>query len=135
MRSSAHTNAEPVDYDEMDWASLTAGTTGKILAEMDPATMDPATVNKLKHLNRLANYGMKTLIKSILNFNAVLFRAVENKALSWQNWEKIEQFHTRHLSSLTVAAATSGVGKTTPASGSGSGSGGQGGTRSKKLSW
>ena len=128
-------NPEPVDYDEMDWASLTAGMTGKMLAEMDPDTMDPATVNKMKHLNRLANYGMKTPIKSILNFNAVLFRAVENKALSWQNWEKIEQFHTRHLSSLTVAAATSGVGKTAPASGSVSGSGGQGGTPSKKPNW
>ena len=75
-------NPEPVDYDEMDWAGLTAGMTGKILAEMDPGSMDVATVNKLKHLNRLANYGMKTPMKSILNFNAVLFRAVENRALS-----------------------------------------------------
>ena len=45
-------NPEPMDYDEMDWAILTAGMTGKILAEMDPTSMDVATVNKLKHLNR-----------------------------------------------------------------------------------
>ena len=67
--------------------------TGKILAEMDPSSMDTATVNKLKHLNRLANYGMKTPMKSILNFNAVMFRAVENQALTWQNWDKIDQFY------------------------------------------
>ena len=121
-------NPEPFDYDEMDWASLTAGMTGKILAEMNPAAIDIATVNKLKHLNRLANYGMKTPVKSILNFNAVLFRAVENQTLSWNNWEKIDQFHTRHLSSLTVAAITSGAGKS--ASGSGSG-----GASMKKPSW
>ena len=48
-------------------------------------------------------------MRSILNFNAVLFRAIENRALSWDNWDKIEQFHTRHLSSLTVAAATASV--------------------------
>ena len=55
---------------------------------------------------------MKTPMKSILNFNAVLFRAIENRTLTWNDWNKIEQFHTRHLSSLTVAAATS-----TPVSG------------------
>ena len=121
-------NPEPLDYDEMDWASLAAGMTGKILAEMDPAAMDIATVNKLKHLNRLANYGMKTPIKSILNFNAVLFRAVENQTLTWNNWDKIDQFHTRHLSSLTVAAVTSGAGKTAPGSSSGVAS-------NKKPSW
>ena len=121
-------NPEPVDYDEMDWASLTAGMTGKILAEMNPAAMDIATVNKLKHLNRLANYGMKTPVKSILNFNAVLFRAVENQTLSWNNWDKIDQFHTRHLSSLTVAAVTSGAGKSVSGSGSG-------GASTKKPSW
>ena len=126
-------NPETVDYDEMDWASLTAGMTGKILAEMDPSAMDTATVNKLKHLNRLANYGMKTPMKSILNFNAVMFRAVENQALTWQDWDKIDQFHTRHLSSLTVAAATSGVGKSTSGSASASGSGS--GVPSKKPSW
>jgi hypothetical protein len=95
----------------LDWAGLTAGMTGKILAEMDPAVTDMATINKIKHVNRLANYGMKTPMKSILNFNAVLFRAIENRALSWDNWDKIEQFHTRHLSSLTVAAATGSVAK------------------------
>jgi hypothetical protein len=99
-------NPETVDYDNLNWAGLTAGMTGKILAEMDPTVTDNATINKIKHVNRLANYGMKTPMKSILNFNAVLFRAIENRALSWDNWEKIEQFHTRHLSSLTVAAAT-----------------------------
>ena len=121
-------NPEPLDYDEMDWSSLTAGMTGKILAEMDPAAMDIATVNKLKHLNRLANYGMKTPIKSILNFNAVLFRAVENQTLTWNNWDKIDQFHTRHLSSLTVAAVTSGAGKSASATGSG-------GSSNKKPNW
>ena len=85
-------------------------------------------MNKLKHLNRLANYGMKTPVKSILNFNAVLFRAVENQTLSWSNWEKIDQFHTRHLSSLTVAAVTSGAGKSVSGSGSG-------GASTKKPSW
>ena len=50
-------NPEPVDYDQMDWAGLTAGMTGEILAEMDPASMDVATVNKIKHLNRLAIMG------------------------------------------------------------------------------
>ena len=48
-------------------------------------------------------------MRRILNFNAVLFRAIENRALSWDNWDKIEQFHVRHLSSLTVAAATASV--------------------------
>ena len=119
-------NPEPVDYDEMDWAGLTAGMTGKILAEMDPNVMDAATVNKIKHINRLANYGMKTPMKSILNFNAVLFRAIENKALSWDNWEKIDQFHTRHLSSLTVAAVTSGAGKAAPGAGGQGNQGNQG---------
>lgn len=130
-------NPETVDYDEMDWASLTAGMTGKILAEMDPSVTDTATVNKIKHLNRLANYGMKTPMRSILNFNAVLFRAVENKALSWQSWDKIDQFHTRHLSSLTVAAATSGVGKTTSGSGEQvqAGSIGGGSTKKDKPNW
>ena len=103
-------NPETVDYDNLDWAGLTAGMTGKILAEMDPGVTDNATINKMKHLNRMANYGMKTPMRSILNFNAVLFRAIENRALSWDNWEKIEQFHTRHLSSLTVAAVTASVG-------------------------
>ena len=59
---------------------------------------------------------MKTPMRSILNFNAVLFRAVENKALSWNNWDKIDQFHSRHLSSLTVAAVTSGTSKIAPGS-------------------
>ena len=104
-------NPETVDYDSLDWAGLTAGMTGKILAEMDPAVTDMAIINKIKHVNRLANYGMKTPMKSILNFNAVLFRAIENRGLSWDNWDKIEQFHTRHLSSLTVAAATGSVAK------------------------
>lgn len=127
-------NPEPVDYDEMDWAGLTAGMTGKILAEMDPASMDVATVNKIKHLNRLANYGMKTPMRSILNFNAVLFRAVENKALSWNNWDKIDQFHTRHLSSLTVAEVTCGTSKIAPGSVTvGGGGGANGGT--KKPNW
>ena len=106
-------NPETIDYDEMNWAGLAAWMTGKILAEMDAVATDIATVNKLKHLNRLANYGMKTPMKSILNFNAVLFRAIENRSLSWDNWDKIELFHTRHLSSLTVAAAAiSATGKT-----------------------
>ena len=103
--------------------------------------MDAATVNKIKHLNRLSNYGMKTPMKSILNFNAVLFRAVENRSLAWENWDKIEQFHTRHLSSLTVAAATAGAGKASGgqggaggAGGAGGGQGGQGGRRDKP-SW
>ena len=128
-------NPETVDYDEMDWASLTAGMTGKILAEMDPSVADTATINKIKHLNRLANYGMKTPMKSILNFNAVLFRAVENKALSWQSWDKIDQFHTRHLSSLTVAAATSGVGKTTSGSVEQAGSVGVTTSKKEKPNW
>ena len=132
-------NPEPVDYDEMDWAGLTAGMTGKILAEMDLTSMDVSTVNKIKHLNRLANYGMKTPMKSILNFNAVLFRAVENKALTWNSWDRIDQFHTRHLSSLTVAAATSGVARagSAPAGTGGVGAGGGGnlqGGGSKKPS-
>ena len=100
-------NPETVVYDDMNWASFTAGMTGKILAEMQVGGVDNATINKMKHLNRIANYGMKTQMKSILNFNAVLFRAIENRSLSWDNWEKIELFHTRHLSSLTVAAASS----------------------------
>ena len=33
-------NPEPLDYDEMDWASLTAGMTGKILAEMESTATD-----------------------------------------------------------------------------------------------
>ena len=69
---------------------VTAGMTGKILAELTPeGVIDIATINKLKHVNRLANYGMKTPMRSILNFNAVLFRAIENRALSWDNWDKI----------------------------------------------
>ena len=134
-------NPETVDYDDMDWAGLTAGMTGKILAEMNPGMMDAATVNKIKHLNRLSNYGMKTPMRSILNFNAVLFRAVENKSLTWDNWDKIEQFHTRHLSSLTVAAATAGAGKASGGhggvGGAGGASGGQGGQggRKDKPSW
>ena len=44
--------------------------------------MDDTTVNKIKHINRLSDYGMKTPMKSILNFNAVLFRAVEYRALT-----------------------------------------------------
>ena len=59
-------NSEQVDYDGMDWASLTAGMSGKILGDMDPATF-----NKMKTRNFLSNYGTKTPIKSILNFIAV----------------------------------------------------------------
>ena len=128
-------NPETIDYDDMDWAVLTAGMTGKTLAEMDPTKMDQATVNKIKHLNRLSNYGMKTPMKSILNFNAVLFRAIENKALVWTNWEKIDQFHTRHLSSLTVAAATSGAARAPAGSGSGGGQGAARGGQGKKPDW
>ena len=50
-------NPETVNYDSMNWASLTAGLTGKVLAEMDPSVDDLATIDKLKHLNRLTNYG------------------------------------------------------------------------------
>ena len=35
---------EPLDYDEMEWASLPDGMTGKILAEMESTATDIASL-------------------------------------------------------------------------------------------
>ena len=56
------------------------------------------------HLNRIMSYAVDSPWQSILNFNAAFFRSIEQRQSSWENWEKIQIWHSRHLESLKFSA-------------------------------
>lgn len=99
----------PPEYMDLSWAQFMAGYTAKILTELSPALSGSTTENQLKHLNRMATYGITSSLHSVLAFNAALFIAVENQSVSWVEWPKVEEFHRRHLEAIRMANSASGA--------------------------
>ena len=82
---------------EMSPTEFAAGYTGKILAEMEEEFRGTQTENKLRHLNRLFHYALDTDFTSVLSFNQKFLRGIEQKNNSWESWDKIQYWHSRHL--------------------------------------
>ena len=81
-----------------------AGFTGIILSQLPPSMASSTTAHQLMHLNRIMSYAVDSPWLSILNFNAAFFRSIEQRQSSWENWEKIQIWHSRHLESLKLSA-------------------------------
>lgn len=90
----------PPAYADMTIAEFAAGFAGKILAEMPAQFRGSATENQLRHLNRVCHYAMDTSFESVLAFNGAFLRGIEQKVNSWNSWEKIQEWHNRHLDSM-----------------------------------
>ena len=99
----------PPDYKDLSPVQFCAGFTGIILSQLPLSLAGSPTAHQLMHLNRLLTYAMDSPWNACLNFNAAFFRSIEQRQSSWDNWEKIQSWHSRHLESLKLCSSSKGI--------------------------
>ena len=91
---------EEVEYDNLSYEEFCAGFVAKVLVEAKPGELSHEVTNKLRHLNRVLTYGFFASKQSVLLFNEIFMKGIENKTNRWDSWEGVSRFHESHLNSL-----------------------------------
>jgi hypothetical protein len=99
--------SDPPEYMNLSAIQFAAGYSAIILSQLPQEMNNSVSANQLKHFNRLFTLAMKSEWDSILKFNRSFFRSIEQRSNNWEEWDRIKDWHSRNLDSLTVSSMVS----------------------------
>ena len=91
---------KPPEFYDMDQCQFAAGAAATILMQLPADQSDSVTANMLKHYNRLFTYTAKFSWKQVLTLHHKFMAALEQRTMSWSDWNTIKRWHLLKLESL-----------------------------------
>ena len=93
------------DFRDLTPNQFAAGEVAIILSQLPPSIANSSFSNRLIHLNRILTYSMTSDWSSCLNMHAAFLHSVEQRQNSWDSWDRISSWHSRHLDVMRMSTS------------------------------